>query len=180
MRAEFNFQNIVVVSGCQSGVDRAALDAALSLGLSIGGWAPKGWGSEDGPIDRKYRYDQESGEGLREDRGPVSSLAHAYSRRTYLNVSESDATVIITRRPMSGGTKRAYEICQDERRPCLLIKTVLWKPGRAGDVVDWLRGKSATRVNFAGPRESKEEGIYDEAYGIVRAILELLHERYPA
>ena len=48
-------QNVTIVSGGQTGVDRGALEAAVALGLEFGGWAPHGWIAEDGTIPAQYR-----------------------------------------------------------------------------------------------------------------------------
>lgn len=75
---------IKIVSGGQTGADRAALDWALAHGVPCGGWCPKGRKAEDGPIDLKYP--------LKET--PSSS----YIQRTEWNVRDSDATVVFSNR----------------------------------------------------------------------------------
>ena len=79
-----------IVSGGQTGVDRAALDAALELGIAHGGWCPRGRLAEDGPIADRY--------GLRE------TASSDYAVRTEQNVVDSDATLILHRGPLTGGT----------------------------------------------------------------------------
>ncbi len=74
-----------VISGGQTGVDRAALDAAMKLGIEVGGFCPKGRRAEDGPIDEQY---------------PLTETAsRAYPVRTEKNVAASDGTLILTGGP---------------------------------------------------------------------------------
>ncbi len=79
-----------IISGGQTGADRAALDVALKLGISHGGWIPKGRKAEDGPLPDKYQ--------LREM--PTGS----YPKRTEQNVLDSDGTLIIARGKLTGGS----------------------------------------------------------------------------
>lgn len=81
-----------IVSGGQTGVDRAALEWALDFGLECGGWCPAGRIAGDGPIDGRFPPDETPGEG--------------YSQRTEWNVRDSDGTVLLTRLlEIVGGTK---------------------------------------------------------------------------
>ena len=80
-----------IVSGGQTGADRAALDVALELGLSTGGWIPRGRRAEDGAIPERYEE-------------LVESDSESYERRTELNVRDSDATVVFSFGPPTGGS----------------------------------------------------------------------------
>src|SRR5512132_1315628 len=79
-----------IVSGGQTGVDRAALDAAMAFGLACGGWVPRGRRAEDGAVPPRYP--------MRETRG------YTYAERTRRNVRDSDGTLILTRGRPTGGT----------------------------------------------------------------------------
>src|SRR5690606_31296737 len=97
----------LIISGGQTGVDRAALDAALALGIEHGGWCPLGRWAEDGRIPERYR--------LRETNSPD------YAVRTCRNVDEADATLIVAPAPLIGGTRLTYEYAVQTGKPCLVI-----------------------------------------------------------
>jgi hypothetical protein len=146
---------LTIVSGGQSGVDRAALDVAQELGLECGGWCPAGRWAEDGPIDDRYP--------LR----PTPSSRPA--QRTEWNVRDSDATLIIAIGPLAGGTALTRRIAERLGRPALVLDP------RQDDAVDagrrWLDGRRVTTLNVAGPRESTSPGIHDRAAALLRGIL---------
>ncbi|MEA2063566.1 MAG: putative molybdenum carrier protein, partial [Gemmatimonadota bacterium] len=96
-----------IVSGGQTGVDRAALDVSLSASFACGGWCPRGRRAEDGAIPIRYP--------LRETESP------AYEVRTRCNVRDSDGTLVITRGVPSGGTAYTIDAADWIGRPCLVI-----------------------------------------------------------
>ena len=128
-----------VISGGQTGVDRAALDAALELGLACGGWCPKGRLAEDGTIPAKYPL-QES---------PTAN----YAERTALNVKDSDGTLILAHGPLRGGTALTKTFAERYRRPCLIVDL---RDAVLQQVSEWLRENSIRVLNVAGPRESSQ------------------------
>ncbi len=143
-----------VVSGGQTGVDRAALDVALELSIPCGGWCPKGRRAEDGAIPDKYPL-QES---------PNTN----YAERTALNVRDSDGTLILTRGPLRGGTALTKTFVERYRRPCLVVDL---RFATEQQVHDWLLANSIRVLNVAGPRETSQPGIARSAATFLRAIL---------
>ena len=145
-------QGIRVVSGGQTGVDRAALDAAMALGISVGGWCPAGRRAEDGAIAQRYP--------LRETEGAD------YAVRTEWNVRDSDATLILYRGALTGGTALTAKLARRLGRP-LLVRDLDSAPD-PGEMALWLRSNRVRVLNCAGPRESGAPGVGPAA----RALLE--------
>ncbi len=140
-----------VVSGGQTGVDRAALDFAGDCGLARGGWCPKGRLALDGRISDEYP--------LQETPSP------AYSQRTRWNVRDSDGTLIISRGVLKGGTAFTKRCADELRRPCLILDLDYVSNRRSAAcelLVSWLSDHGIKELNIAGPREREEQGIYCE------------------
>jgi hypothetical protein len=136
-----------IVSGGQTGVDRGALDAAIELGIPHGGWCPRGRLAEDGPIPDRYRLTEtESAE---------------YSVRTERNVLDSDATLILFRGELSGGTELTRRLAKRHRKPCLVVD--LDAPPESEAIRHWLLESRVETLNVAGPRESQNLGIAADA-----------------
>ncbi len=131
-----------IVSGGQTGVDRAALDAALSLGVTCGGWCPEDRRAEDGAIPERY---------------PVEELsAGDYLERTARNVRDSDATVIIHPGLLQGGSKATADFCAESKKPLQLIDAGQVSPNDAANALaEFLRGQQIAVLNVAGPRASQ-------------------------
>jgi putative molybdenum carrier protein len=144
-----------IVSGGQTGIDRAALDAAMSLGMEVGGWCPRGRWAEDGRIPDRYP--------LCETR---SQDVHV---RTQRNVECSSATLVITRGSPMGGTRYTVEVAESIRRPVLLIDLLQPRSDVVGEIVAWLERIRPPVLNVAGPRESGAPGITDEARELLSA-----------
>ncbi|GAB4355204.1 MAG: putative molybdenum carrier protein [Gammaproteobacteria bacterium] len=140
-----------IVSGGQSGVDRAALDAALALDIPCGGWCPRGRRAEDGPLPDEYPL--------------VETPAAHYPQRTEWNVRDSDATLILTRGAPSGGTALTLDIARRLGKPCLVVDLAT-EPGLDA-VLLWLEENHTGVLNVAGPRESHQPGIH----GLARKFL---------
>ena len=122
---------ITIVSGGQTGADRAALDWAIERAIEHGGWCPRGRRAEDGVIAARYR--------LRE------TPSDRYEQRTQWNVRDSDGTVILTLAPtLTGGSRTTAEWAESLGRPCLHVS-------READGVRVL--------NVAGPRASGEPDV---------------------
>lgn len=144
-----------IVSGGQTGVDRAALDVALELGLPCGGWCPKGRAAEDGPLAPRY---------------PLHETPSAeYAQRTEWNVRDSDGTLVLTEGEPLGGTAQTIEVARRLGKPYLVLD--LTQGLEASDVHGWIRQHQVARLNVAGPRESKSPGIYGRASRFLREAL---------
>ncbi|GIW92872.1 MAG: hypothetical protein KatS3mg110_0913 [Pirellulaceae bacterium] len=137
-----------IISGGQTGVDRAALDAAIACGIPHGGWCPRGRLAEDGRIPDRYNLQETPGA--------------AYAERTLKNVVEADATLILHRGPISGGTWLTVQFAHKHKKPLCVVS--LAEPPAAGQVLAWLHEHQVQTLNVAGPRESTEPGIYQDAY----------------
>ncbi len=144
-----------IVSGGQSGVDRAALDVALALGYACGGWCPKGRRAEDGPIDVRYPL--------------IQTNSDRYLQRTRWNVRDSDATLILLRGQAEGGTLKTIDFANRQRKPlCIVDLDTSPEPPRARQ---WIKDHAVSTLNVAGPRESKTPGIYADASQFLRELL---------
>ena len=144
-----------IVSGGQTGADRAALDVALELGFPCGGWVPRGRRAEDGRIPPIYP--------MRE------TESRSFAMRTRLNVRDSDATLILTRGEPSGGTALTVDCARSLNRPHLVVDL-------AGEVDlpavrEWLARHEVRVLNVAGPRESAPPGIYRNAADVLKKLL---------
>lgn len=144
-----------IVSGGQTGVDRAALDAALALGVPHGGWCPRGRLAEDGEIPACYDLQEcESAE---------------YFVRTERNVEDSDGTLILYRGSLSGGTALTARYAKRWRRPLMRVKLndrqrKLGDGSQQEEFRAWLEQHEIQILNVAGPRASTDREIYDAAF----------------
>lgn len=144
-----------VVSGGQTGVDRAALDAAIGLGVAHGGWCPAGRLAEDGVIPRRYH--------LRQTRSAE------YPERTERNVTDSDGTLILYRRRLTGGTALTRRLARKHAKPACLVDLAAAPDARR--VRRWIHQHAIVVLNVAGPRESSAPGIGAEALVFLRHVL---------
>lgn len=146
-----------VISGGQTGVDRAGLDSAMVAGIPVGGCCPKGRKSEDGTIPDIY---------------PLEELTTTqYHVRTEKNVVESDGTLIFNKGPLSKGTKLTHDYTVRHLKPCLIVQLDAEQMIEPSQVVRWLEGQHIKTLNIAGPRESKfPDGIYGESYSYLEKV----------
>jgi len=150
-----------VVSGGQTGVDRAALDAARALDLPCGGWCPRGRLSEDGPIGPDYPL--------------VETPSADYAQRTEWNVRDSDGTLVLTRGRAEGGTAFTIALARGRGKP-LLVVDLATDPDPA-EAARWVREAEVALLNVAGPRESQRPGIGTQARAFLERLFRLTSTR---
>ncbi len=136
-----------IVSGGQTGVDQAALTVAISLGIPHGGWCPLGRRCETGDIPSHFRL--------------LEMPTASYAARTRQNVIDSDATLILYRGTLSGGTLLTCEIAEQLGRP--LFRLDLERTVAPTEAQEWLTRFAVATLNVAGPRESSCPGIHLQA-----------------
>ena len=137
-----------IISGGQTGADRAALDVAIRHGMPHGGWCPKGRKAEDGPLGGQYQL--------------IETPSASYIQRTEWNVRDSDGTVVFTLAPKAtGGSLRTIEFATKHGKPCLhLARSGPEHDGPALLLQQFIAQHGIRTLNIAGSRESKEPGIY--------------------
>jgi len=162
---------VKVISGGQTGADRAALDAAMACGIPHGGWCPKGRLAEDGPIPEKYRLQEMESE--------------SYSKRTKANVEAADMTLIFSHGSLSGGSLLTQQFAEELGKPCVHIDLLEKfqplepaEPGRAWlfqtleKVMENFPSIGKIVLNVAGPRASGDSEIYDAVYAAMTQLLQ--------
>ncbi len=143
-----------IVSGGQTGVDRAALDVALEVHLPCGGWCPAGRRACDGRIPDRYPL--------------IETKARKYSVRTGWNVRDSDASLIINSGALEDGTELTAKMAALQHKPCLIVQVE--DQDAVDSIKQWLSKIQPRVLNVAGPREQKRPGIYDQAVQMLHSI----------
>ncbi len=137
-----------IISGGQTGADRAALDAAIELSIPHGGWLPRGRKAEDGPVPDHYRLQE--------------MTSRKYRDRTLQNILDSDATLIVSFGPLTGGSALTEALAIRHDRPCLhLDMEEITMEQAVAALEKWVRKFAVCTLNVAGPRASGEPRIYD-------------------
>jgi hypothetical protein len=143
-----------IISGGQTGADRAALDVAIRLGIPHGGWVPKGRIAEDGVISDDYTLQEM----------PPDS----YPKRTEQNVKDSNGTLIISRGKPTGGSDYTREMALKNKKHLLHIDLNLTTSFDAASLIaSWLKLHRIKILNVAGPRSSKDPNIYVDVFRIL-------------
>ena len=153
-------RQVKIISGGQTGIDRAALDVALAHGIDCGGWCPAGRLDEFGRIPDRY---------------PVRELGGGgFTERTLQNVKDSDGTIIVYPGKLSGGTEQTVRFSVEQQRPHQLIDASKVSVEEAAKLIsDFVRKSKISVLNIAGPRQSEWPEGYDYATRALEAFLKL-------
>jgi len=151
-----------IISGGQTGVDRAALDLGLRFSIPIGGWCPKGRLAEDGSIPLFYPLQE--------------TLSSRFFQRTEWNVRDSDGTFILTFDTPTGGTALTIRLAKHHHKPYLILNVD--QRSEATVLSSWLIQHKIRTLNIAGPRESTSPGIYESAYAFLHTFVHQYKETY--
>jgi hypothetical protein len=148
-----------IVTGGQTGTDRAVLDVAIKLGIPWGGWCPKGRLAEDGMIAEKYKLKE--------------TPEAAVEQRTEFNARDSDGTLILLFGSPTGGTLFTIECAEKHNKPYYLWDTALGiNPQISDEIEAWRSDNAISVLNVAGPRESLLPGtIYSKSYELLHTYL---------
>ena len=158
-----------IISGAQTGADRAGLDFAIDNDIPHGGWVPKGRIAEDGKVPKKYKVKEHKSD--------------KYPPRTAANIHDSDGTIIFFKSPNMGrGCSLTYKLCHSMHKPCLTIdinEATLMRSGKihptmVGMITNWIDCIKPKVLNIAGGRESKSPGMHK----IVKAILQEVYDSW--
>lgn len=146
-----------IISGGQTGADRAALDAGIALNFPIGGYCPAGRMAEDGAIGAEY---------------PLIEIEGGYRQRTKRNVEDSNGTVIFYDGDLHGGTEQTLVFCIKTGRPYKLIDISLVEVDAAAKaIITFIETHNIGILNVAGPRLSRCAAIYDYVKGVVCSVI---------
>ena len=153
-----------IISGGQTGVDRAALDVALKQGIECGGWCPAGRRDEFGIIPGRY---------------PLRELeVGGFTERTLQNVKDSDGTVIIYPGKLGGGTEQTLHFCAELRRPHELIDASIVSAKDAANLIsNFIRKHKIEILNVAGPRQSEWAQGYDYVCRALKIFLDSVRSK---
>lgn len=150
-----------IISGGQTGADRAALDIAIKFNIEHGGWIPRGRKTETGPLPARYQLKETETED--------------YRQRTKNNIIDSHGTVIICRGKPTGGSKLTLDFAEKAGRPVCFIDLLRMEEFEAAIIVkSFILENDITIVNTAGPRLSLQPGIYNDVKTVLETVLYLL------
>jgi hypothetical protein len=150
-----DLSELLIISGGQAGADRAALDFAIEQGIRHGGYCPHGRVAEDGKLPSKYKLTQTGSSDPRE--------------RTFMNVRESDGTLVFYDHLPDEGTRLTIQYCRETRKPFFEVN--LFCPPKPKVFRDWMLENNILRLNVAGSRESKSPGIYEKVFSELKKMI---------
>jgi len=147
-----------MISGGQTGVDRAALEWAVWHGVPHGGWCPRGRRALDGRIPAVYQLHETDSPG--------------YRQRTLLNVHDSDATLVLNMGVLRGGTLLTVKTAKELGRPCLVVQVEGDLDAAAKEIAAWLRANEFETLNVAGPSGQRGAGIGEAVMEVLDLCIE--------
>jgi hypothetical protein len=135
-----------IISGGQTGADRAALDWAIAHCIPHGGWCPKGRKAEDGPIDPRYQLKETPGSD--------------YVQRTEWNARDSDGTVVFSiAAVLTGGSKKTVDLARRYKKPVLHLSRDGGQLSHELELRQFIERHRIKVLNVAGPQASKEPDV---------------------
>lgn len=147
-----------IISGGQTGADRAALDFAIANNIAHGGWVPRGRRAEDGALPPGYRL--------------IETVSNRYAVRTEQNVLAADGTLIVSFGILSHGSLLTKRLAQRHGKPCLWIDRDQGPQDWAVELVrSWIMDNAIGVLNVAGPRASKDHRIYDAVFQLLHSLM---------
>ncbi|MFO8111981.1 MAG: putative molybdenum carrier protein [Desulfosalsimonadaceae bacterium] len=149
-----------IVSGGQTGADRAALDFAIEYGIEHGGWVPEGRRAEDGILPMQYNV--------------VELPGGDYPDRTARNVMDADGTLIISHGELTGGSLLTRALAEKQGKPVFHVDMGrLIAFDAAIDIHEWMAANDIEVLNVAGPRESKDPAIYKTTRNLLETVFHI-------
>ena len=147
-----------IISGGQTGADRAALDFAIRHGIPYGGWVPRGRRTEDGTLPQKYLLEEM----------PTPD----YAQRTEKNVLSADGTLVVSHGYLKGGSALTVFLAERNGKPCIHADLGEWSVRDAAERIrKWLRDQRIGVLNVAGPRAGMDREIYRATFDLLEALL---------
>lgn len=147
-----------IISGGQTGADRAALDIAIKLNIPHGGWIPKGRKTEDGILPDKYQLKEM----------PTAN----YPARTEKNILDSDGTLIISHGNLTGGSALTRKLAKKHDRPWVHTDMDQMPISDAAEIlISWIERHDIQVLNVAGSRASKDPVIYGVTFEVLKTVL---------
>jgi len=150
-------KSLRIISGGQTGVDRAALDFALENHIDCFGWCPKGRKAEDGIISYSYPLKE--------------TETSCYDKRTLKNVEESQGLLVFVDGEPDKGTVLAIDHAEKQNKPIYIIHLSMNVEDQETGILDLFEDQNVTIVNIVGPRESNSPGIYQKAKTFLEELL---------
>lgn len=148
-----------IISGGQTGAERAALEAARACGVPIGGHVSRRRRAEDGKVPAEYAE-------------LIEATSSNPAERTRRNVADSDGTLIVSHGPLRGGFALARGVAAEANKPCLwLDMSLLSLQDALRQLQSWLSEHRVQVLNVAGPRASEDENVHDVVLALVTALL---------